>query len=98
MLFPRPIRLTATDLDHHDNRIATLGRGLGALRLALGEGLLRLSTGDIQDFGFPTFESYVRERSDARVVGAQMSGRWRGAFGTCRACVQHLRRAACRCP
>jgi len=61
MLFPRPIRLTAIDLDHHDNRIATLGRGLGALRLALGEGLLRLSTGDIQDFGFPTFESYVGE-------------------------------------
>ena len=61
MLFPRPIRLTATDLDHHDNRIATLGRGLGALRLALGEGLLRLSTGDIQELGFPTFESYVRE-------------------------------------
>jgi len=53
--------LTMTDLDNHDNRIATLGRGLGALRLALGEGLLRLSTGDIQDFGFPTFESYVRE-------------------------------------
>jgi len=22
---------------------------------------LRLSTGDIQDFGFPTFESYVRD-------------------------------------
>jgi len=61
MQFTRPIRLTATDLDHHDNRIATLGRGLGTLRLALGEGLLRLSTGDIQDFGFPTFESYVRE-------------------------------------
>jgi len=61
MPFTRPIRLTAIDLDHHDNRIATLGRGLGALRLALGEGLLRLSTGDIQDFGFPTFESYVRE-------------------------------------
>ena len=61
MQFTRPIRLTTTDLDHHDNRIATLGRGLGALRLALGVGLLRLSTGDIQDFGFPTFESYVRE-------------------------------------
>jgi len=52
--------LTITDLGH-DDRIATLGRGLGALRFALGEGPLRLSTGDIQDFGFPTFESYVRE-------------------------------------
>jgi len=53
--------LTMTDPDHHDDRIAALGRGLGALRLALGEGLLRPSTGDIHDFGFPTFESYVRE-------------------------------------
>jgi len=52
---------THVDMDDRDNRIATLGCGLGALRLALGEGLLRLSTGDIQDFGFPTFESYVRE-------------------------------------
>ncbi len=49
------------DLDAIDNRIATLGRGLGALRLAIGEGLLRLTSGAIQDFGFPTFESYVRE-------------------------------------
>ena len=53
--------LTYVEMDDRDNRIATLGRGLGALRLALGEGLLRLSAGDIQDFGYPTFESYVRE-------------------------------------
>jgi len=53
--------VTVTDFDNRDNRIATLGRGLGALRLALGEGLRHLSTGDIQDFGYPTFESYVRE-------------------------------------
>jgi len=37
MEFTRPIRLTATDLDHHDNRIATLGRGLGASASGLGQ-------------------------------------------------------------
>ena len=89
MQFTRPIRLTATDLDHHDNRMATLGRGLGALRLALGEGLLRLSTGDIQDFGFPTFESYVRE-----ALGR--TGRWGADVrGLARrlGCLPHLRAA-----
>jgi len=111
---PQLTVLTITVLDHHNNRIATLARSLGALRSerrtgwtraemqgstshrfvarrshrldrlpprasrcsrlpafpwspnqigarAVGEGLLRISTGDIQAFGFPTFESYVRE-------------------------------------
>jgi len=61
MRFAAPTDLTVANLDSQDNRIATLGRGLGALRLAIGEGLLRLSTGDIQNLGYPTFESYVRE-------------------------------------
>ncbi len=58
-----------TIFDAIDQQIATLGRGLGALRLSLGEGLLRLSTGHIQDLGFPTFDSYARE-----ALGR--SGRW----------------------
>ncbi len=67
--------------DGIDQQIATLGRGLGALRLSLGEGLLRLSSGDIQDLGYPTFDSYAREAlgrggrwaSDIRALARRLS-------------------------
>ena len=53
-----------------DARLAALGRGLGALRLRLGEGLLRLdAVGGAQALGFPTFESYCAE-------ALERSGRW----------------------
>ena len=53
-----------------DARLAALGRGLGALRLRLGEGLLRLdAVGGPQALGFPTFESYCSEALERR-------GRW----------------------
>ena len=72
-----------------DQQIATLGRGLGALRLALGEGLLGLDNGDIQDLGYPTFESYARE-----ALGR--SGRWASdvrALARRLAVLPHLRQA-----
>ena len=49
-------------------QLAELGRGVGALRLALGDGLGRLGVG-FQKLGFPTLESYSRE-------ALQRSGRW----------------------
>jgi len=53
-----------------DERLARLGRGVGALRLGIGEGLVRLeAVGGVQGLGFPTLESYARE-----ALGR--SGRW----------------------
>jgi len=53
-----------------DLRLVALGRGLGAMRLGLGEGLVRLEqVGGIQLLGFPTLESYARE-------ALERSGRW----------------------
>ena len=53
-----------------DDRLATLGRGLGAMRLRIGEGLLRLETRDgIRALGFPSLEAYACE-----VLGR--TGRW----------------------
>ncbi len=53
-----------------DERLAALGRGHGATRLRIGEGLLRLeAAGGAQMLGFPTFESYCRE-------ALERSGRW----------------------
>ena len=78
-----------TIFDAIDQQIATLGRGLGALRLSLGEGLLRLSNGHIQDLGFPTFDSYARE-----ALGR--SGRWASdvrALARRLATLPHLRAA-----
>lgn len=59
-----------TDLWRIDSRLAQLGRGVGAMRLHIGEGLSKLETlGGIQSLGFPTLESYARE-----ALGR--SGRW----------------------
>src|SRR5262245_33439236 len=53
-----------------DERLATLGRGLGAMRLRIGEGLLRLEAVDgVRSLGFPSLEAYARE-----ALGR--SGRW----------------------
>ncbi len=53
-----------------DIRLAQLGRGVGAMRFRIGEGLSKLEAlGGIQALGFPTLESYARE-----ALGR--SGRW----------------------
>ena len=45
-----------------DNRLAHLGRGVGAMRLRVGEGLLRLeAVGGVKALGYPNIESYCRE-------------------------------------
>lgn len=50
------------ELERVDTRLARLGRGLGGLRLRVGEGLLRLEElGGVKALGFPTLESYGRE-------------------------------------
>lgn len=62
--------IEATELLRIDGRLATLGRGVGAMRLRIGEGLLRLeASGGVHALGFPTLESYARE-----ALGR--SGRW----------------------
>jgi len=70
---PRRIRGLSVSFEERtriDARLAALGRGLGALRLRLGEGLLRLeAVGGAQALGFPTFESYCQE-------ALERSGRW----------------------
>ncbi len=71
----RPKRLVAEvmgpdEVARIDVRLATLGRGLGAMRLKIGEGLLRLGEG-FRELGFPTLESYARE-------ALERSGRWAG--------------------
>ena len=66
-----PVRDVA-DLWRIDVRLAQLGRGVGAMRLRIGEGLCKLDArGGIQGLGFPTLESYARE-----ALGR--SGRWGG--------------------
>lgn len=66
-----------------DGRIAALGRGLGAMRLRVGEGLLRLEgVGGVKALGFPNLESYCREAlgrsgrwgSDVRGLARRLSG------------------------
>jgi len=53
-----------------DLRLAALGRGVGAMRLGIGEGLVRLEqVGGVRVLGFGTLESYARE-----ALGR--SGRW----------------------
>jgi len=55
-----------------DLRLAALGRGVGAMRLGIGEGLVRLEqVGGVRVLGFGTLESYARE-----ALGR--SGRWAG--------------------
>ena len=65
-----------------DDRLATLGRGLGAMRLRIGEGLLRLETLDgIRALGFPSLEAYACEAlgrtgrwgSDVRALARRLS-------------------------
>jgi len=66
-----------------DSRLAVLGRGVGAMRLRLGEGLLRLEArGGVRELGFPNLESYCREAlgrsgrwgADARGLARRLSG------------------------
>ncbi len=65
-------REDVADLWSLDARLAALGRGVGAMRLRIGEGLSKLeSLGGIHALGFPTLESYARE-----ALGR--SGRWGG--------------------
>ncbi len=63
---------SVADLCSLDTRLAKLGRGVGAMRLRIGEGLSKLeSLGGIHALGYPTLESYARE-----ALGR--SGRWGG--------------------
>ena len=57
-----------TTNDPRHARLSALGRGIGALRLAMGEALTQLGHG-FQRLGFPTLDSYARE-------ALQRSGRW----------------------
>ena len=57
-----------TTNDPRHARLAALGRGIGALRLAMGEALTQMGHG-FQRLGFPTLDSYARE-------ALQRSGRW----------------------
>lgn len=65
-----------------DHRIAALGRGLGAMRLWLGEGLERLEArGGVKALGFPTLGSYAeealgmsgRQAADARALARRVA-------------------------
>src|SRR5262245_53451288 len=57
-----PPSIAFEDLDRIDLRLATLGRSSGAMRLRIGEGLLRLeAAGGARLLGFPNLESYCRE-------------------------------------
>ncbi len=71
------------DLWRIDVRLAQLGRGVGAMRLRIGEALCKLDArGGIQALGFPTLESYAREAlgrsgrwgGDARVLARRLAG------------------------
>lgn len=57
-----------TTNDPRHARLSALGRGIGALRLAMGDALTQLGHG-FQRLGFPTLDSYSRE-------ALQRSGRW----------------------
>jgi len=66
-----------------DLRLTALGRGLGAMRLGLGDGLVRLEqVGGFRLLGFPTLGSYAREAlgrsgrwaADARALARRLAG------------------------
>lgn len=83
----RPKRLLAEAMPFDrveaiDRRLASLGRGLGAMRLSLGEGLARLEAcGGVKALGFPTLGSYAREvlgmtarqAADARALARRLA-------------------------
>jgi len=84
----RPKRILAEAMPYElalaiDRRLAALGRGLGAMRLWLGEGLARLEAcGGVKALGFPTVGSYAqealamtgRQAVDARALARRLAG------------------------
>ncbi len=83
----RPKRLLAEamprdEVERIDQRLAALGRGLGALRLWLGEGLATLeANGGVGALGFPTLASYAtealgitgRQAADSRALARRLT-------------------------
>jgi len=82
---PKRLHAEAMPLDRVaaiDRRLAALGRGLGAMRLWLGEGLARLDAcGGVKALGFPTLGSYAqealgmsgRQAADARALARRLA-------------------------
>jgi len=74
--------LPLEEMKRLDARLARLGRGLGAMRLRVGEGLLHLDTaGGVKALGYPNIESYCREAlgrtgrwgTDVRVLARRLA-------------------------
>ena len=74
--------LARAEMERIAARLAVLGHGAGAMRLRIGEGLLRLdAVGGVKALGFPNLEAYCREAlgrsgrfgSDVRALARRLS-------------------------